>query len=120
MENFIAVVKNEGNKVTKYQDFDDKSNADIHVAMHGGFVADKPDNDRMDYWVVDEDKETLTYDKSTADSDDAAIAAVAYKGVRRAAYPEIGDQLDAIWKGGDDQEAMKVLIDKVKSDNPKP
>ena len=74
----------------------------------------------MDYWVVDADKETVTYDKSTADSDDAAIAAVAYKAVRRAAYPEIGDQLDAIWKGGDDQEAMKVIVDRVKSDNPKP
>ena len=52
--------------------------------------------------------------------DEAAIAAVAYKGVRRAAYPEIGSQLDALWKGGDDQAAMKVLVDKVKSDNPKP
>lgn len=120
MENFIAVVKNEGNKVTKYQDFADKSAADAHVATYGGFVADKPDNDRMGYWVVDADKKTVTYDKSTADSDEAARVAVAYKAVRREAYPEVGDQLDAIWKGGDDQEAMKVLIDKVKSDNPKP
>ena len=120
MQDYIAVVKNEGNKVTKYQDFDDKENADIHVAMHGGFVADKPDSDRMAYWVVDEDKKTLTYDKSTADSDDAAKAAVAYKAVRREAYPEIGDQLDALWKGGDAQAAMKVIVDKVKSDNPKP
>ena len=50
----------------------------------------------------------------------AAQPLVAYKEVRRAAYPEIGDQLDAIWKGGDDQEAMKVIVDRVKSDNPKP
>ena len=120
MENFIAIVKNESNKVTKYQDFAAKSAADAHVVTYGGFVVDKPSSDRMDYWVVDADKKTLTYDKSTADSDDAAIAAVAYKEVRRAAYPEIGDQLDAIWKGGDDQEAMKVIVDKVKSDNPKP
>ena len=35
-------------------------------------------------------------------------------------YPTIGDQLDALWKGGDDQAAMKVIVDKVKSDNPKP
>ena len=35
-------------------------------------------------------------------------------------YPEIGDQLDALWKGGDAQAAMKVIVDKVKSDNPKP
>ena len=120
MQDYIAVVKNEGNKVTKYQDFADKSAADAHVATYGGFVADKPDSDRMDYWIVDADKKTVTYDKSTADSDDAAIAAVAYKDVRRAAYPDIGDQLDALWKGGDAQAAMKVIVDKVKSDNPKP
>ena len=119
MKDYIAIVKNENNKVTKYQDFADKSAADAHVATYGGFVVDKP-SDRMDYWVVDADKETVTYDKSTADSDDAALAAVAYKDVRREAYPEIGDQLDALWKGGDAQAAMKVLVDKVKSDNPKP
>ena len=120
MKDYIAIVKNANNKITKYQDFDSKSEADAHVATHGGFVADKPDNDRMAYWVVDADKKTVTYDKSTADSDDAARVAVAYKQARQEAYPEIGDQLDALWKGGDAQAAMKVLVDKVKSDNPKP
>ena len=120
MEDYIAVVKNESNKVTKYQDFASKSDADAHVATYGGFVVDKPDGDRIDYWVVDADKKTVTYDKSTADSDDAATAAVAYKDVRRAAYPDYGEQLDALWKGGDAATAMKVIVDKVKSDNPKP
>ena len=119
MENYIAVVKNEGNKVTKYKDFESESDADAHVATYGGFVADKP-SDRWKYWVVDADKKTLTYDKSTADSEDAARAAVVYKQARREAYPEYGDQLDALWKGGDAQAAMKVIVDKVKSDNPKP
>ena len=81
MKKYIAIVKNEGNKVTQYQDFDDKSDADAHVITYGGFVVDKPDGDRMDYWVVDADKKTVTYDKSTADSDDAAIAAVAAQSV---------------------------------------
>jgi hypothetical protein len=119
MENYIAVVKNEGNKVTKYKDFESESDADAHVATYGGFVADKP-SDRWRYWIVDADKKTLTYNKSQADSDDAAIVAVAYKQARRTAYPEIGDQLDALWKGGDAQAAMKVIVNKVKSDNPKP
>ena len=119
MQNFIAVVKNEGNKVTKYQDFADKSAADAHVATYGGFVVDKP-SDRIDYWVVDADKKTVTYDKSTADSDDAALVATQYQRDRAPLYPPIGDQLDALWKGGDAQAAMKVLVDKVKSDNPKP
>ena len=42
-----------------------------------------------------------------------------YSEKRRRSYPPIGDQLDALWKGGDDATAMKVVIDKVKSDNPK-
>tara|TARA_R110002167_G_scaffold64803_1_gene183215 strand:+ start:276 stop:563 length:288 start_codon:yes stop_codon:yes gene_type:complete len=47
------------------------------------------------------------------------LDAVAYKDKRKKSYPPIGDQLDALWKGGDDAAAMKVIIDKVKSDNPK-
>ena len=61
-------------------------------------------------------------------ADDAVVAewiktqdesAMGYSEKRRRSYPPIGDQLDAMWKGGDDAEAMKVIIDKVKSDNPK-
>jgi len=33
--------------------------------------------------------------------------------------PPMADQLDAIWKGGEAQADMKVLIDKVKTDHPK-
>jgi hypothetical protein len=51
---------------------------------------------------------------------DAMIVATAYVEKRVDAYPAIGDQLDALWKGGDDQAAMKVVVDKVKTDNPKP
>jgi hypothetical protein len=42
-----------------------------------------------------------------------------YSRTRANEYPPIGDQLDALWKGGDDAAAMKVIVDKVKSDNPK-
>ena len=51
---------------------------------------------------------------------EAHLAAIAYVAKRVDAYPAIGDQLDALWKGGDDQAAMKVVVDKVKSDFPKP
>jgi len=50
---------------------------------------------------------------------DAYVLANAYKSKRAEEYPPIGDQLDSLWKGGDDAAAMKVIIDKVKSDNPK-
>jgi len=42
-----------------------------------------------------------------------------YTEKRRRSYPPIGDQLDALWKGGEDAEAMKAIVNKVKSDNPK-
>ena len=119
MEKYIAVVKHENNKVSKYQPFAAEADADAHVVTYGGFVAEKP-SDRIKYWVVDADNKTLTHDKSTADSDDVAIVANAYKEDRRIAYPDIGDQLDALWKGGDAEAAMKVIVNKVKSDNPKP
>ena len=51
---------------------------------------------------------------------EADEAKVKYKSDRLAEYPAIRDQLDALWKGGDAQAAMKVIVDKVKSDNPKP
>jgi hypothetical protein len=42
-----------------------------------------------------------------------------YTEKRRRNYPNTGDQLDALWKGGADADAMKVLVNKVKTDNPK-
>ena len=45
---------------------------------------------------------------------------LAYSRTRASEYPPIGDQLDALWKGGDDAAAMKVIVDQVKLDHPKP
>lgn len=45
---------------------------------------------------------------------------LAYAGARAAEYPPIGDQLDALWKGGAEAEAMKAKIDAVKKKFPKP
>tara|TARA_R110000824_G_scaffold291477_1_gene479973 strand:+ start:271 stop:603 length:333 start_codon:yes stop_codon:yes gene_type:complete len=61
---------------------------------------------------------------TSRDKEEAAFAtnqaATQYITDRVKGYPTIGDQLDALWKGGDDQAAMKVIVDKVKTDNPKP
>lgn len=42
-----------------------------------------------------------------------------YYAKRRAEYPSLGDQLDALWKGGDDQTAMQAQIAAVKAKYPK-
>ncbi len=42
-----------------------------------------------------------------------------YQELRQRAYPPIGDQLDAIWKGGQPEADMKLIIDGVKATHPK-
>ncbi len=48
------------------------------------------------------------------------IAAFEYQGKRAREYPSLTDQLDALWKGGADMEAMRVKVMAVKSKYPKP
>lgn len=42
-----------------------------------------------------------------------------YRNKRAAEYPPIGDQLDALWKGGDDATAMLKKVLEVKNKYPK-
>tara|TARA_R110000782_G_scaffold197495_1_gene286604 strand:+ start:363 stop:647 length:285 start_codon:yes stop_codon:yes gene_type:complete len=46
--------------------------------------------------------------------------APSYQELRAAAYPPVGDQLDALWKGGEPEAAMKQIILDVKAEFPKP
>lgn len=59
---------------------------------------------------------------TTQELEDGAVQLenLAYRDLRRAAYPSIGDQLDAIWKGGEDAEAMLAIVQAVKAQYPKP
>lgn len=43
----------------------------------------------------------------------------AYKAKRVAEYPPIGDQLDALWKGGDAAAEMLAIVQAVKAKYPK-
>lgn len=47
------------------------------------------------------------------------VYAELYKEMRRLEYPLIGDQLDALWKGGDAASEMLQLINEVKNKYPK-
>jgi len=42
-----------------------------------------------------------------------------YKYQRASEYPAIGDQLDALWKGGDEAAAMLAKVQAVKAKYPK-
>jgi len=43
-----------------------------------------------------------------------------YMALRRNEYPPIGDQLDALWKGGDAAAEMLAKVQAVKAKYPKP
>lgn len=45
---------------------------------------------------------------------------IQYKSLRQQEYPPIGDQLDALWKGGDAAAEMLAKIQAVKEKYPKP
>jgi hypothetical protein len=47
------------------------------------------------------------------------IPALTYQELRAAAYPPVGDQLDAMWKGGEPQASMLATILAVKAEYPK-
>lgn len=73
--------------------------------------------------AYDRDEKPVTIDMVAAEAEiavlEAAAAKLAYRELRAKAYPPVGDQLDALWKGGQDMADMKALIDKVKADYPK-
>ena len=66
--------------------------------------------------AFDVDNNKINYDESVIQD---YIDTNAYKGLRQAEYPTIGDQLDALWKGGDAATEMLALVQAVKNKYPK-
>jgi hypothetical protein len=52
-------------------------------------------------------------------AEQAELARTKYQRDRAAEYPSIGDQLDALWKGGDAVTAMLAQVQAVKAKYPK-
>jgi hypothetical protein len=67
--------------------------------------------------VFDAEGNAVAYDEAAVQ---AEIDATAYIEKRIAEYPPIGDQLDALWKGGDAAAAMLATVQAVKTKYPKP
>lgn len=67
--------------------------------------------------AYDADGNEVSYDKSAVA---AYVSANAYKAQRVPEYPSIGDQLDALWKGGDAAAEMLAKVQAVKTKYPKP
>ena len=67
--------------------------------------------------AYDANNRIVSYDINAVNN---LVAANEYKSKRQAEYPSIGDQLDALWKGGDTAKAMLAQIQAVKTKYPKP
>jgi len=64
--------------------------------------------------ITDEEADAIRAVKTQADFD-----ALTYAEKRASEYPPIGDQLDALWKGGAEAEAMLAKVQAVKNKYPK-
>jgi hypothetical protein len=71
-------------------------------------------------WPEGQSLPTLSEVQAEVDSIELKIQNAQYKENRLVEYPSIGDQLDALWKGGAAAEAMLAKIQAVKSKYPKP
>lgn len=56
----------------------------------------------------------------TPEADALALEKLSYREKRAREYPSIGDQLDAIWKGGAALDEMRAKVTVVKAKYPKP
>lgn len=70
-------------------------------------------------WLDESSKPTKEELDSQWEAIQANIASNAYKAKRAAEYPPIGDQLDALWKGGEAAAQMLAKVQAVKSKFPK-
>jgi hypothetical protein len=66
--------------------------------------------------AYDKDENIVTYNEATVQ---AYIDAHTYITKRQSEYPPIGDQLDALWKGGDAAAEMLTKVQAVKTKYPK-
>lgn len=60
------------------------------------------------------------FPKPSLEEIQVASNAVSYIELRRKSYPAIGDQLDALWKGGEAAAEMLAQVQAVKAKYPKP
>ena len=93
-----------------------------HAAIRKAYPNAKVIDDGTGAFDASGNKITLVQSKiDTARTElNTAAAAIAYKATRKSQYPEIGNQLDDLYKKCAFSADMAAKIKKVKDDNPKP
>jgi hypothetical protein len=70
--------------------------------------------------LTDAELADIAQAKAIQDAKNIELAKTQYQRDRASEYPPIGDQLDALWKGGDAATAMLAQVQAVKTKYPKP
>jgi hypothetical protein len=76
--------------------------------------------DGVEVEMTPEEIAEVESERQAAAAQQAALAVTEYQRQRAAEYPPIGDQLDALWKGGEVAAAMLAQVQAVKAKYPKP
>ena len=97
---------------------------DVLCDLHNGgwFGWSDPHNKVYANLIIHDDTKTKPTEKSLTDAlakQQSDFDAQAYARARKPLYPDIGDQLDDLYKEGAFSSAMAAKIKKVKDDNPK-
>ena len=77
------------------------------------------DNAVIEHNIDKADLEVVEENWTEDEWNDTMHNQLSYPEKRRREYPDIGDQLDALWKGGEEAEAMKTIVNQVKAKYPK-
>jgi hypothetical protein len=70
--------------------------------------------------LTPEEEKARDEEEAQAKLNAETLSRVKYRDDRKMAYPEIGDQLDDLYKKGAFSDEMSAVLAKVKADNPKP
>ena len=76
--------------------------------------------DGVQYELSEQEMVEYSNNQLLAQGNIAAWEAQAYARKRQKEYPSIGDQLDALWKGGSASDDMLEKIQAIKTKYPKP
>lgn len=75
-------------------------------------------------YIANVEKYRTAYNQRQADAEAAAIAEaearLTYLDKRRAGYPRVAEQLEALWAGGEQAKAMKAVIQAIDARYPAP
>ena len=96
--------------------------AKINHPNSGLYISGKCESDLSGVTLTDGSTLSFTFDDVLAKKTElqAEYDAQSYARARRPLYPDIGDQLDDLYKQGVFSDEMAAKIKKVKDDNPKP